>query len=431
MILHSRVDNFNSIIDQRVGGHAVTVIGGRSLGAQAAALVARSRSDIEALVLVSYPLTKNGVFVLMEILAQLNEKIKVLFISGDKDSMCDLEKLEEIRGYMRAKTWLATVEGADHGMKVEIGTEEVGELVGQVAAEWLKSLDEGLLTERETEGTIWWDKEEALWSGWENAEAMSRKDAEVEKTGNDTTMKPVRKGTRSKKFVDSEDVTDVDAGKDTQEAESSKAKKPVKRSTKAKQVDVVESEEDTHFDKAETSKAMKTTKKPAKNTAKTNQVAEVEDSLDLLELSGEDAEWEVEDIVDHTQDQNGRKYLVKWKGWPENESTWEWAYPNLINAQEILESYLKSHGLPPLDEPDFDQADGSNAEATTKKPAKKSAESKHVAESEEDADFDEAENSKAKKEAKEPAKKTAKCKRTKESEDDADYNPGKRQRRKA
>ena len=67
------------------------------------------------------------------------------------------------------------------------------------------------------------------------------------------------------------------------------------------------------------------------------------------ELADDDneQEWEVEAILDHKQDgrSKNRRYLIKWKGWPEDHNTWLPAYPNLRNAKELLDSYDENHGL--------------------------------------------------------------------------------------
>ncbi len=72
-------------------------------------------------------------------------------------------------------------------------------------------------------------------------------------------------------------------------------------------------------------------------------------SGELPELSDEDddQEWEVESIVDHQQLGRGkiRKYLIKWKSWPDDHNTWLPAYPNLQNAKELLDTYNRNHGL--------------------------------------------------------------------------------------
>lgn len=66
--------------------------------------------------------------------------------------------------------------------------------------------------------------------------------------------------------------------------------------------------------------------------------------------------YEVERILDHRKDKNGEiLYLVKWKGWPTENSTWE-PEENLTNCKQILKNYHAkfkrqrveptSHGLP-------------------------------------------------------------------------------------
>ena len=66
----------------------------------------------------------------------------------------------------------------------------------------------------------------------------------------------------------------------------------------------------------------------------------------------EDAEeYEVEAILDHRYKrklgQQVLEYLVKWVGYDQTECTWE-PEDNLRNALEILGSYRKRNGLPPI-----------------------------------------------------------------------------------
>jgi Chromo (CHRromatin Organisation MOdifier) domain len=52
-------------------------------------------------------------------------------------------------------------------------------------------------------------------------------------------------------------------------------------------------------------------------------------------------EWGVEKVLDSHQrgKKKRRQYLLKWKGFPEAENTWE--YEEDISAQELIEEYLK------------------------------------------------------------------------------------------
>jgi hypothetical protein len=59
---------------------------------------------------------------------------------------------------------------------------------------------------------------------------------------------------------------------------------------------------------------------------------------------GGDEMFEVEAILDHKKSRNGSiSYLLKWKGWPEEESTWE-EESTLESCKELLTEYLAAHG---------------------------------------------------------------------------------------
>ena len=140
------------------------------MGARAAVMAATEHTT--HLVLVSYPLhtAKES---RDQVLLDLPASIKVIFVSGDRDEMCDLGRLEEVRRKMSCKTWRVVVEHADHGMNVtpKVGTREVGKKTGDVVAMWLKSHDVSL-----REGKIVWnaDEETVQWSGWSLGDAGPR-----------------------------------------------------------------------------------------------------------------------------------------------------------------------------------------------------------------------------------------------------------------
>lgn len=157
MNLNSRVKMYSAVIEDQSFS---ACLGGRSMGARAAVMAATSAT--ERLVLVSYPL-HTGKETRDEILLKLAPSMKVIFVIGSRDSMCELGQLEKVRERMRCATWLVVVQEADHGMTVKPnkGTEAVGKMTGEVVARWIDGCNEKL-----TEGRITWDGERAEWSGW-------------------------------------------------------------------------------------------------------------------------------------------------------------------------------------------------------------------------------------------------------------------------
>jgi len=133
-----------------------STIGGRSMGGRAAVVTANEDTEeqIDALVLVSYPLVGANGKTREDILLDIKPGTDVLFISGKKDSMCDVNGLNDVREKMMAKSWLVQVEEADHGLSVSMkkGTERIGEMVGSIAAKWIQKRDE-----KATEMTVRWN----------------------------------------------------------------------------------------------------------------------------------------------------------------------------------------------------------------------------------------------------------------------------------
>ena len=159
MNLKSRVKMFNAVIDH-LG--FPKCLGGRSMGARAAVMAATDETT--HLVLVSYPLHTDK-DLRDQILLDLPASVKVIFISGTKDTMCDLDRLEHVRSRMKCKTWRVVVQEADHGMNIspKSGTKDVGRKTGEVVAHWLGNADE-----EKRESKIEWDPDAAVaqWSGW-------------------------------------------------------------------------------------------------------------------------------------------------------------------------------------------------------------------------------------------------------------------------
>lgn len=166
MNLQSRVKMFKSVIDRPEEEKFITCVGGRSMGARAAIMAAPTEKTSHY-VLASYPLhTSNQVR--DELLLNLPESAQVIFVSGDRDSMCQISRLDAVREKMQCHTWRVVVEGADHGMTVKpkAGTKPVGLKAGEVVAGWLR----GESLNGNYESKICWDPESdrAEWTGWQD-----------------------------------------------------------------------------------------------------------------------------------------------------------------------------------------------------------------------------------------------------------------------
>lgn len=166
MNLPSRTKMFQRVCENNQN-FANSCLGGRSMGARAAVMAATK--DTTHLVLVSYPLhTEKDIR--DKILLDIPPTVKVIFITGDKDAMCELGRLEEVRRNMKCKTWLVRVKGADHGMNIKPkstnGTTSIGVATGEIVARWLEGLDD---EEGTQEATLSWhhEEEQVQWCGWE------------------------------------------------------------------------------------------------------------------------------------------------------------------------------------------------------------------------------------------------------------------------
>ncbi|KAL8929556.1 MAG: hypothetical protein Q9208_001225 [Pyrenodesmia sp. 3 TL-2023] len=167
MNLQSRIKMFKTVIESQEEHISVMSAGGRSMGARAAILAAPAGTS--HYVLVSYPLHTDKQ-VRDDVLLELPESAKVIFISGDRDSMCEISRLDAVRERMQCQTWRVVVEDANHGMtlKPKAGTKPVGLKTGEVVASWMQGhcLNDG------REGKISWNEEakRADWSGWHDSE---------------------------------------------------------------------------------------------------------------------------------------------------------------------------------------------------------------------------------------------------------------------
>jgi RNase H-like domain found in reverse transcriptase/Reverse transcriptase (RNA-dependent DNA polymerase)/Integrase zinc binding domain/Chromo (CHRromatin Organisation MOdifier) domain len=78
-------------------------------------------------------------------------------------------------------------------------------------------------------------------------------------------------------------------------------------------------------------------------------------------IEGEEGkeEWEVEEILDHRLVKGKKEYLVRWKGYSEDETSWE-PPEHLENAQELLLEFIAGHPEPATEHPSPTKSESRN-----------------------------------------------------------------------
>lgn len=163
-----RIDMFEHVMKYQ----PCNVIGGRSMGSRAAIYTAKEFQNVEALILVSFPLLSAKGERREHLLFDIDPTIDVLFVIGDRDSMCDLDQLRALVKRMKPKSWILVVKNADHMMNMNPfkATKRVGEIVGKVVARWIEDRNDSL-----TDCEIHWDedKSEVIASSWKQKSTTS------------------------------------------------------------------------------------------------------------------------------------------------------------------------------------------------------------------------------------------------------------------
>lgn len=105
-------------IQGALGGRRLPVVlAGKSMGSRVGCHVAASGDlAISGLICFGYPLVGQNGKVRDEVLLAL--RTPVLFVQGTRDRLCPLERLEETRAEMTARSELHVVEGGDHSLLV-------------------------------------------------------------------------------------------------------------------------------------------------------------------------------------------------------------------------------------------------------------------------------------------------------------------------
>ncbi len=106
-----------ALLDARADNARPTIVIGKSMGGRIGCHVAL-QEKVEATICLSYPLCGGGDP------SKLRDKVlrelqtPILFVQGTRDSLCQLDLLEQVRAQMTAPSFLHIVEGGDHSLLV-------------------------------------------------------------------------------------------------------------------------------------------------------------------------------------------------------------------------------------------------------------------------------------------------------------------------
>uniref|UniRef100_A0A0D9ZVR0 KANL3/Tex30 alpha/beta hydrolase-like domain-containing protein n=1 Tax=Oryza glumipatula TaxID=40148 RepID=A0A0D9ZVR0_9ORYZ len=113
------VDHHLGVVKDAVAKHPghPLVLMGKSMGSRVSCMVADSDDIIvSAVICLGYPLKGVNGAVRDETLLKL--KIPTMFVQGNKDGLCPLDKLEATRKKMNCKNELHVIDGGDHSFKI-------------------------------------------------------------------------------------------------------------------------------------------------------------------------------------------------------------------------------------------------------------------------------------------------------------------------
>jgi hypothetical protein len=80
----------------------------------------RSTTPVKALICFGFPLVSPGKQKKRRDAVLLALQTPVLFVQGDRDRLCPVEELGEVRSRMRAPSELHVVEGGDHSLAIGV-----------------------------------------------------------------------------------------------------------------------------------------------------------------------------------------------------------------------------------------------------------------------------------------------------------------------
>jgi hypothetical protein len=117
LLLASARETIDAALALPNAGGRMLMLGGRSMGGRVASLLVADNLAAAALVFLSYPLHPAGKPDQLRDAHLPAIRCPMLFVQGDRDTLCDLALLRPVLERLGARARLALFAGADHGMK--------------------------------------------------------------------------------------------------------------------------------------------------------------------------------------------------------------------------------------------------------------------------------------------------------------------------
>jgi predicted alpha/beta-hydrolase family hydrolase len=109
------------------------VLGGRSMGGRVASMLAAEGFPAGALIFLGYPLHPAGRPEKLRDAHLADVRCPMLFMQGDRDSLCDLALLRPVIERLGSRATLVSFEGADHSLR-----SVPADILAHTALEWTK-----------------------------------------------------------------------------------------------------------------------------------------------------------------------------------------------------------------------------------------------------------------------------------------------------
>jgi predicted alpha/beta-hydrolase family hydrolase len=117
VLLASASETIETVRALRSAAGRALALGGRSMGGRVASMLVADGLEASGVVLLSYPLHPPGKTEKLRAAHLPQVSCPMLFVQGDRDTLCDLALLRPILEQIGPRAELSVFAGADHGMR--------------------------------------------------------------------------------------------------------------------------------------------------------------------------------------------------------------------------------------------------------------------------------------------------------------------------